>query len=55
MHLESGKAQGGSEQLADVGLVLDDEEPSLWGPSGHALILYAISGSFLLISRMSYG
>ena len=29
-HLEPREAERGGEELADVGLVLDDEQPGLW-------------------------
>ena len=35
VHLEAGEAQGGRQQLADVRLVVDDEEPCLGGLGGH--------------------
>ena len=45
--LEAGEAQRRGEQLADVGLVLDDEEPGLGRGGGHDDILASESESWL--------
>ena len=46
-HVEPGVAQGGREQLADVGLVLDDEQAGLGCLGGHALSVARIPVSSL--------
>ncbi|BDZ59407.1 hypothetical protein GCM10025872_30640 [Barrientosiimonas endolithica] len=47
VHLEPGELQARGQQLADVGLVLDDEQASLGTGGGHGTTVRRIAGRFL--------
>jgi len=48
VHLEAGEAQGCGQQLADVRLVVDDDEPGLRGRGrGHAASVRPDAGGLL--------